>query len=88
MITPRETMPLYVKDREVDRLAKRLALLRKTTKTAVVRQALERELEREEAASSLVEKGMAFVKALHARSHSLQEATAYKDFIDGLYEKS
>jgi len=80
-------MPLYVKDQEVDRLAARLAVLRKTTKTEAVRRALQRELEREEANPSLVDKGMAFVKALHARSHSSQGATADKDFIDGLYEK-
>jgi antitoxin VapB len=78
-------MPLYLKDREVDRLAERVAALRKTTKTEVVRQALKRELEREEATPSLVEKGIAFVKALHARSHPSQGAPADKEFIDQLY---
>jgi len=78
-------MPLYLKDREVDRLAERLASLRKTTKTEVVRQALQRELEREEATPSLVEKGMAFVKELHARSSPSLGAPADKEFIDQLY---
>jgi antitoxin VapB len=39
-------MPLYVKDVDVDRLARRLATLQRTTKTEVVRQALIHELER------------------------------------------
>lgn len=78
-------MPLYVKDRDVDHLAERLAALRKTTKTEVIRQALQRELEREETNPSLVEKGMAFVRALHARSNPSRGAPAGKDFIDQLY---
>jgi len=61
-------MPLYVKDQEVDRLAQRLASLRKLSKTEAVRQALRHELEREEGAPSLVDKGVAFARALRARS--------------------
>ena len=60
-------VPLYVKDLEVDRLAERLASLRRVSKTEVVRQALRHELEREEARPSLVEKGVAFVQALKVR---------------------
>jgi antitoxin VapB len=78
-------VPLYVKDPEVDRLAERLAALRKTTKTEVVRQALQRELEREKATPTLVEQAMAFVDALHAQSHPSQGAPADKPFIDSLY---
>jgi antitoxin VapB len=80
-------MPLYLNDREVDQLAQRLATLRKMTKTEVVREALRRELEREEATPSLVEKGMAFVNAIHLRSSPSRGAPADKEFIDGLYEK-
>ena len=61
-------MPLYVKDPEVDRMAERLASLRRVSKTEVVRQALQHELEREEGKPSLVEKGVAFVQALKARA--------------------
>jgi antitoxin VapB len=78
-------MPLYVKDVDVDRLAQRLATLQRTTKTEVVRQALLHELERVEGAPSLVEQGVAFVRALRARAAPDQGQLADKDFIDGLY---
>ncbi len=78
-------MPLYVKDPEVDRLAGRLATLRRTSKTEVVRQALLHELARVEAVPSLVEQGIAFVRALHAKGAPVQEQVADKAFIDGLY---
>jgi antitoxin VapB len=81
-------MPLYVKDPEVDRLAERLASLRRVSKTEAVRQALRRELEREEAKPSLVEKGVAFVQALKARAQPSGTHTADKAFIDSLYDKS
>jgi len=44
------------------------------------------EIARPEDTSSLVERGMAFVKALSARSHPSQGAPADKTFIDGLYD--
>jgi len=78
-------LPLYVKDREVDRLAERLARLRQTSKTEVVRQALQYELERLEGAPSLVERGVAFVRALRARAAPGHGQPADKDFIDGPY---
>jgi antitoxin VapB len=76
---------LYVKDAEVDRLAERLAMLQRATKTEVVRQALLHELERVEGAPSLVERGVAFVKALKARARPEDGEPADKDYIDGLY---
>jgi antitoxin VapB len=76
---------LYVKDIEVDRLAERLAALRQTSKTEVVRQALQHELERAEGVPSLVEQGVAFVRALRARANPEKARPADKDFIDGLY---
>lgn len=78
-------MALYVKDIEVDRLAERLAALRQTSKTEVVRQALQHELERIEGVPSLVEQGVAFVKALRARAEPKKGRPVDKDFIDGLY---
>ncbi len=81
-------MPLYVKDSEVDRLAERLASLRRVSKTEVVRQALRHELEREEGKPSLVEKGVAFVQALKARAQPSAARAADKAFIDSLYDKS
>lgn len=81
-------VPLYVKDPEVDRMAERLASLRRLSKTEVVRQALQRELEREEGKPSLVEKGVAFVQALKARVQPAEARAADKAFIDSLYDRS
>jgi antitoxin VapB len=78
-------MPLYVKDMEVDRLVERLAALRRTSKTEAVRDALLHELERVEGVPSLVERGVAFVKALRERPAPANGRPADKDFIDGLY---
>ena len=78
-------MALYVKDPEVDRLAERLATLRKASKTEVVRDALRRELEREELAPGLVERGVAFVRELHARAKPEAGQPADRDFVDSLY---
>jgi antitoxin VapB len=76
---------LYVKDPEVDRLAERLAGLRHTSKTDVVREALLHELERIEGIPSLVERGVAFVRALRERAEPGKGQPADKDFIDTLY---
>lgn len=78
-------MPLYVKDPEVDRLAERLAKRRNVSKTEAVRHALRRELEREDALPSLVEEGVAFVRALHKRARPKAGQPADKAFIDSLY---
>jgi len=78
-------MPLYIKDYEVDRLAERLAALRKSSKTEVVRRALQRELEREIGVPSLVETGLAFIRGLHAQSKPADGKAADKAFIDSLY---
>lgn len=78
-------MPLYVKDPEVDRLAERLAALRHSSKTDVVREALVRELERVEGVPSLVERGVAFARTLRDRAEPGKGRSASKDFIDGLY---
>jgi antitoxin VapB len=79
-------MALYVKDPEVDRLATRLATLRKLTKTEAVHQALLNELTRERATPSLVEIGVDYCRALRARGDASAVAVADKAFIDGLYE--
>ena len=79
-------MALFVKDPEVDKLADRLASLRKVTKTEVVRQALLHELEREQAAPSLVELGVAFCRKLRAQGNPAEGLPADKPFIDSLYD--
>ena len=79
-------MPLYVKDAEVDRLAERLATLKRVSKTEAVRRALLHEIEREEGAPTLVERGLAFARALRARGNPAAAGAVDKAFIDGLYE--
>ena len=46
------------------------------------------ELERIEGVPSLVEKGVAFAKALRSRSNIATGQPADKAFIDGLYDQS
>lgn len=78
-------MALYVKDPEVDRLASQLAEARGTTKTEVLKQALQHELEREEK-DTYVERAMAFARRLRAKGNPDHIETVDKAFIDSLYE--
>lgn len=78
-------MALYVKDANVDQLAQRVAALYRISKTEAVRRALVHELEREGAEPSLVERGIAFARALRARGNPAAGAPADKAFIDSLY---
>ena len=78
-------MPLFVRDAEVDRLAERLALLRRVSKTEAGRSALQHELEREEAQPTLVERGLDYGRALRARARPGQAGKSDKAFIDSLY---
>ena len=78
-------MALYVKDPEVDRMAAELADARKTTKTEVIRQALQHEMEREER-DTYVERAVAFARRLRAKGNPDRIQTVDKAFIDSLYE--
>ncbi|UPA26477.1 type II toxin-antitoxin system VapB family antitoxin [Shinella oryzae] len=78
-------MPLYVKDREVDRLAERVSALRKVSKTEAVRQALAHELQRLEQEPSLVDKALEMTRVLNRKYPPVGPA-ADKAFIDSLYE--
>ncbi|MGF7170863.1 antitoxin VapB [Sphingobium xanthum] len=78
-------MSLFVKDIEVNRMAERLAMLQRVSKTEAVRRALRHELEREEEAPSLVDRGLAFARALRANAGPDGGKPIDKDFIDGLY---
>lgn len=78
-------MALYVKDPEVDRLAAELAEIRKTTKTEVVKQALQHEMERE-AKDDYVERVMEFARQLRAKADPSKAQPVDKAFIDSLYE--
>lgn len=78
-------MALYVKDPEVDRLATQLAEARKTTKTEVLKQALQHELEREER-DTYVERAVEFARRLRAMGNPDRIQTVHKAFINSLYE--
>ena len=77
-------MALFVKDLEVDGMAARLAALNRVSKTEAVRRALRHELERHENEPSLVDRGIAFTRALRARAGK-DRGVADKSFIDELY---
>ena len=77
-------MAFHIKNAETDALARRLAALKKTGLTEAVHDALSRELERELGKPSLVEKGLAFTRALRARAKPHGQP-ADRDFIDSLY---
>jgi antitoxin VapB len=79
-------MALYVKNSEVSRLAGDVAAALRVSKTEAIRLALVHELERVGAAPSLVERGMAFVHALHQSAPQDRGAPADKAFIDSLYD--
>jgi antitoxin VapB len=55
--------------------------------TKAAREALARELERAEGVPPLVERGVAFVRALRRRARPAQGQPADADFIDGLYRR-
>lgn len=79
-------MPLYIRDDEVDELATKLQnLIGTTTKTQVVRQALEREISRLEAARPLEEmiaRSMALADAMGAGESDFD----MKAFTDEMWE--
>lgn len=78
-------MALYVKDVEVDRMAERLASLHQVSKTEAVRRALRHALEREQDVPGLIDRGVAFTRALRARANPADGQPADKAFIDSLY---
>ncbi|PZN98279.1 MAG: histidinol dehydrogenase [Hyphomicrobiales bacterium] len=79
-------MPLYIRDDQVDELATKLQhLTGTTTKTQVVRQALEREISRLEAArplEELIAKSMALADAMGAGESDFD----MKAFTDEMWE--
>ena len=78
-------MSLYVKDVEVSQMAERLAMLQRISKTEAVRRALRHELEREQQAPSLVERGLDFARSLRAKAGPNAGQPADKAFVDSLY---
>lgn len=80
-------MALYVKDPEVARIAEHLAARRKTTKTEVIRQALQHEMQREQNdEDDFVERVMEFARRARAQGNPAAGKPADKAFRDSLYE--
>lgn len=79
-------MTSWTNDAEVERLASQVAAIYGISKTEAVRRALLHELKREGVVGSLVERGMAFTRDLHARAAAGEGQTVDKAFIDGLYK--
>ncbi len=77
-------MALFVRDKEVDRMAGRLAAPNHVSKTEAVRRALHHELERHADQPGLVDRGIAFTGALRERAGK-DRGVADKPLIDELY---
>lgn len=77
-------MAFHIRNPETDRLARRLAALKKVGLTEAVHAALERELEREQAVPSEVELAVEFSRKLRARGHPRKGKPADKAFYDAL----
>ncbi len=78
---------LVLDDPEIEPLIERLRALRGLSRIEVLCEALRNELKRYENASNLVEDGVAFVRALHARVE--RDASQFDDkiFVEGLYDE-
>lgn len=81
-------MSYLIKRPDVVKLVDRLAVARNQPKIEVIKRALERELEREEAKPSLVDMTLDFAAELRKRTDPEGGLPADKAWIDGLYEDS
>ena len=79
-------MAFHIKNPETDRLARRVAALKKVGLTEAVHDALQKELEREVQKPSLVEISASFARKLRALGDPSKRLPADKAFIDSLYE--
>jgi antitoxin VapB len=79
-------MAFHIKNRETEALARKVAAVKGVGLTQAVHEALRNELQREQQQPDLIERSMAFAKALRAQGHPERGKPADKDFIDSLYE--
>lgn len=77
-------MAFHIRNPETDRLARQVARLKGTGLTEAVHTALEHELARETASTSLAERIDAFSRELRKRSHPERGQPADKAFFDSL----
>lgn len=78
---------LIVDDPEIERLIERLSAMRGLNRNEVLSEALRNELKRYENASDLIETGVAFVRALHARVQRDVDRSDDRSFVEGLYDE-
>lgn len=79
-------MAFHIKNPETDALARKVAAAKGIGLTQAVHEALEHELERDQAKPSLVEIGLKFSRELRARGNPELGKPVDKEFIDSLYE--
>jgi antitoxin VapB len=77
-------MAFHIKNPETDRLARRVAALRRVGLTEAVHTALAHELEREQKLPSLVERIAEFSRKARARGNPKKGKLADKAFFDAL----
>ena len=77
-------MPFHIKNPDTDRLARRVAALKRVGLTEAVHSALEHELERQQGIPSLVDRVAEFSKKLRARGNPKKGKPADKAFYDDL----
>jgi antitoxin VapB len=75
-----------IKDRKTQELARKVAASKGLNIAQAIHEALRNELERELEKVDLVERGMAFARALRAQAGAEAGKPADKEFIDSLYE--
>ncbi len=81
-------MPLNIRDPEVDALASKLADLRRLTKTQVVKDALRRELEREQRKTPLWDRLQPLLDEIAARPDTgVVTDKAFYDVLSGELER-
>ncbi|CEJ10058.1 Antitoxin VapB [bacterium YEK0313] len=79
-------MAFHIKNPETDRLARKVAALKKIGLTEAVHSALASELERIQGEPPVVELGIDFLRELRAKGNPAKGRAADKAFRDSLYE--
>jgi antitoxin VapB len=77
-------MAFHIKNAETDKLARKVAALKKVGLTEAVHQALQHELEREQAKPTAVDLAVQFCRELRRKGDPTKGAPADKAFFDEL----
>jgi antitoxin VapB len=79
-------MAFHIRNPDTDRLARRVAALKKIGLTEAVHEVLQKELEREEGKPSDIDRWIKFARDFRASGNPEKGLPADKAFIDSLYE--